>query len=340
MNPGDHSHDDEFDAFLRRRAPVFRRPDDGLEPPPELDRIVLRQAREAIEAPGAERVYRSPRWAAPMALAATVLLAFTVVLNIGLPDKVGAPQVSVHAVAQTTEIPGEQASANAEPLAGDAAATPTQTAEQPVTVTLIESEYAPAPAMTRDADRSTRQTAPPAPLPLPSAPPPTSAALAANAAPEAAAAHQASADAAEKRAVAADHADARATIEVRREDAPLDPDSLGPRGAGTASAAATPARSYEAPIPTPAIAGNLRREVGDSVQTASTAKSEAALPGNEDTAAEERATQPRFRRSAKSWAAEIERLREAGEHERADAELAEFRRRYPRYGSEPGAPDR
>ncbi len=41
--------DDEFEDFLKRRKPVFRSPDDLFEPPAELDRVVLRQAREATE---------------------------------------------------------------------------------------------------------------------------------------------------------------------------------------------------------------------------------------------------------------------------------------------------
>ena len=67
--------DDEFDDFLRRRKPVFRSPDDMFEPPAELDRVVLRQAREAIESERPLKVFRGPRWAAPVALAATMLLA-------------------------------------------------------------------------------------------------------------------------------------------------------------------------------------------------------------------------------------------------------------------------
>ena len=66
--------DDEFDDFLKRRKPVFRSPDDMFEPPAELDRVVLRQAREAIESERPVRVFRDPRWAAPVALAATLVL--------------------------------------------------------------------------------------------------------------------------------------------------------------------------------------------------------------------------------------------------------------------------
>ncbi len=78
--------DDEFDDFLARRKPVFRRStEDPFEPPEELDRIVLRQAREAIERERPERVYHGPRWGMPVALAATLLLVFTVVLHLGVP---------------------------------------------------------------------------------------------------------------------------------------------------------------------------------------------------------------------------------------------------------------
>jgi hypothetical protein len=66
--------DDEFEDFLRRRKPVFRAPDDPFEPPAEVDRIVLRQAREAIQAERPMRMFSGSRWAAPLALAATLVL--------------------------------------------------------------------------------------------------------------------------------------------------------------------------------------------------------------------------------------------------------------------------
>ena len=100
------SDDEEFEDFLRRRKPTFRRaPDDVLEPPPELDRIVLRQAREAIEAERPQRVYRGPGWGAPLALAATLLLAFTIILQVGMPKKARVPEVTVQTVAQRLDYP-------------------------------------------------------------------------------------------------------------------------------------------------------------------------------------------------------------------------------------------
>ena len=98
--------DDEFDDFLARRKPVFRRStEDPFEPPEELDRIVLRQAREAIERERPERVYHGPRWGMPVALAATLLLVFTVVLHLGVPSKAPVPEVTVQNIDQQIEYP-------------------------------------------------------------------------------------------------------------------------------------------------------------------------------------------------------------------------------------------
>jgi hypothetical protein len=49
------------------------------------------------------------------------------------------------------------------------------------------------------------------------------------------------------------------------------------------------------------------------------------------------APKPAWRRDSKSWLAEIERLRAAGDNARADAELAEYKREHRAYA---GAPDR
>ena len=106
--------DDEFDDFLQRRKPVFRSPDDMFEPPAELDRVVLRHAREAIESDRPVRVFRNPRWAAPVALAASLLLAFTMLFYAGLPQKQApVPEVTVQNIAERADVP--QAEAPMEP---------------------------------------------------------------------------------------------------------------------------------------------------------------------------------------------------------------------------------
>jgi hypothetical protein len=97
-------HDPEFEDFLNRRRPLFRaEEDDGLEPPAELDRIVLRQAREAIQPQPPVRLLRMPRWAAPLAIAATLVLGLSVVFKASLPVEHKIPRVTVENAAQRFE---------------------------------------------------------------------------------------------------------------------------------------------------------------------------------------------------------------------------------------------
>jgi hypothetical protein len=109
--------DDEFDDFLARRKPLFRRtPGDPLEPPQEVDRIVLRQAREAIEIDRPQPAFRGAHWGAPLAIAATLLVVFTVVLHFMGPSKKPIPEVTVQQVTQQMDYP---ASAPAAPPAAE-----------------------------------------------------------------------------------------------------------------------------------------------------------------------------------------------------------------------------
>jgi hypothetical protein len=234
--------DDEFEDFLKRRKPTFRAPDEMFEPPEELDRVILRQAREAIETPRPLRIFRSPRWAAPVALAATLLLAVTVVFQAGMPAKrEPVPEVTVqnvaqrvdHSRAETAMAPAPSPAPAANKVAREAA-----NESGPIVVDLA------APA---DADRF-------------SSPPPPSAAVMARS----------------------------ATEETARESTTA--------GASQDSSAAT-----------------------------------ASAP------AAKAAEIPAWRRDTKSWLAEIERLRSAGDIARADAELAEYKRQQRAYA---GAPDR
>jgi hypothetical protein len=82
----DFRHDDEFDAYLKRRVPIDRRLGlmDRLEPPPELDRIVIGNARQAIQSATPTPVFRAPRWALSMGLAATILISLSILLDVGM----------------------------------------------------------------------------------------------------------------------------------------------------------------------------------------------------------------------------------------------------------------
>jgi hypothetical protein len=110
--------DEEFDDFLSRRRPLFRRaPGDPLEPPDEVDRVVLRRAREAIELDRPQPAFRGANWGAPLAIAATLLVTFTVVLHFMGGAKRAVPEVTVQQVAQpvesapATRMPAPQADA-------------------------------------------------------------------------------------------------------------------------------------------------------------------------------------------------------------------------------------
>jgi hypothetical protein len=96
--------DDEFDDFLARRKPIFSRPAEPLEPPDEVDRVVLRQAREAIQGDRPQRVFKGPRWGAPLAIAATLVLAISAILHVGMPAKEApVPSVTVQTISQRLE---------------------------------------------------------------------------------------------------------------------------------------------------------------------------------------------------------------------------------------------
>jgi hypothetical protein len=82
----DSEHNDDFEAYLKRRVPIDRRLAlmSRLEPPAELDRIVIGQARLAIQGPAPIPVFRGPRWALPMGLAATILVSLSLLLDVGM----------------------------------------------------------------------------------------------------------------------------------------------------------------------------------------------------------------------------------------------------------------
>jgi len=236
--------DDEFEDFLKRRKPMFRSPDDMFEPPAELDRVVLRQAREAIESERPLRVFRGLRWATPVALAVTLVLAFTVMLQTSTPPKrTPVPEVTVQNIAERVEIseadapvasaPGVAANNQAREEAA-ASDTASDTVMVDLTSPMTAKRGAAAPANTAD-----RYAAPPPP--------------------------------------AAPMAASRASESVAM-DAP--------------SAVVTTPSATSTEVPT-------------------------------------------WRRDAKTWLAEIERLRKAGDAARADAEYAEFKRQQRAYAVGP-----
>jgi hypothetical protein len=127
----DPEQDEVFEAHLKRR-PVLPALDNEIEPPAALDAKVLSQARQAIQPTkaavdgnttplGAAKPpsQRPPRWAVPMALAATLLLCLSVVINISLNTNRPSPNLERMTAARADVKTSALANATAE---SDAAA--------------------------------------------------------------------------------------------------------------------------------------------------------------------------------------------------------------------------
>jgi hypothetical protein len=121
----DPEQDEAFEAYLKRRSvlPSGLSPDDRLEPPAALDAIVLKKAREAIKAPaapdqGTQQMYRAPRWAVPVALAATIMLCLSVVMNISLNTNRPTPAANLQRMT-AARVEGDISSGRRESVRGD-----------------------------------------------------------------------------------------------------------------------------------------------------------------------------------------------------------------------------
>jgi hypothetical protein len=248
--------DGEFDDFLSRRKPVFRRPDeDPLEPPAELDRIVLRRAREAIEAERPEPAYHGTRWGMPVALAATLLVVFTVFLQLGVQSNEPAAEVTVQSVSQRLDDPAAAPSPEA---AGKPASNPTV------------------------------------------------------------------ADLGQSRSGARDRlgtAGYAGESEASRYSPPPPPPPV--------VAARTPGDAAPSSATEPAA--------GDSASQSRSVVMSAPTPAEADGAVASAASTPAWRHDARTWLAEIDRLRAEGKSAEADAEMTEYKRQHRAYA---GTPDR
>jgi hypothetical protein len=289
----DADHDPEFEAFLRRRSLMHRRLSqiDHDEPSAELDRVILDRARDAIEAPSRDPIYRKSRWAMPLGLAATILIAFTIVLNIDHRRTAAPDQVAMDASARLAETP---AAAPAPQLMERAEQRPDegQRKDQREEAKRVAKVEAPPPAATADASSAGAGRADNRIVAAAAEPSAEQPALVARAFRESSAEAESDDDA------LPEATDSGAEIAARRDRTLASNRSLlGPisaaaaTGSASANAAAAPATS---PVPPPASA-----------------------PASDPHA------------SADAWLAEITRLRADGKNEEADREMAAFRRAYP-----------
>ncbi len=79
--------EEEFEQYLKHRTILPHRlaESERFEPPPDVHRVILARAREAIRASAPAPVYRSARWALPFGLAATLIITFAVILHLRQP---------------------------------------------------------------------------------------------------------------------------------------------------------------------------------------------------------------------------------------------------------------
>ncbi len=127
----DSEHDDEFEAYLKRQGPIHKgmtsleRP----EPPPELDRIVIGNARKAIRSRSPVRLYRAPKWALPVGLAATILISFATLLGLGVRTVRQQQETATHASLRESRAP--QAVAEPPPATALSDDSPSLSADSP-----------------------------------------------------------------------------------------------------------------------------------------------------------------------------------------------------------------
>jgi len=316
----DSEHDDEFEAYLKRRTPggmgPFHKgitPPDRLEPPPELDRIIIGNARKAIQGTTPVPVYRAPKWALPAALAATIVISFAVVLELGLrasrPAAPAPEPIDTEIVADAPLIPDAPAPAVAAPQ------TPT-TEANPHVAKLVSAEH---PARSRATPTARSAAAPKtnspakaaARLRLPAIPtdpwPPVAAS---NAVPATDAAQQQADEKARTRL---------ARVEVAESRSRADAESSGEAAPRISNAepnpsAAAPPRVAYAPArpPTTQMPDVVTLEEVVVVGPAPSHHARAHL----DPAA---------------WVSEIEKLHSAGRTAEAEREIKRFREAYPAY---------
>jgi hypothetical protein len=319
-------HDEGFEAYLKRRSVLPNALDDRLEPPAALDEIVLRRAREAIEAQGApaakQQMARAPRWAMPVALAATILLCLSVVLNISLNTNRPSANLQRMTAARANVNPGAEADARGDGRTNnDAERRESISGDVPSReVVLTEAKVAGSPAPRAPVVADSAQGAPP--------PAPTRRASAGG--PERAA-EQGTASAF---ASAAPPAAAPAPPAIASAAAPP---AAAPAPSAVASVAAPPVWAA-ARVPPGFASTNPSASVAPPAPLAK--RADASSPGSA-TATAGAANAPTPTDAAPHpadpnvWLKQIAALRAAGETDQADAEVRRFRVVFPGYATSP-----
>jgi hypothetical protein len=166
--------DKAFEEYLKRGSAVSQqyRSLHELEPPSHLDKEVLAQAERAVHSQTLQKSRRWKKWSVPVALAASTLIAVSIVLESGMQHEV----TSVAPVATPMKAEGDAsqtAAANAARETDEAAGQAKRSEESSERVVHVETTisarapamespaFAPDPVLAADAERAAR-----APLPV------------------------------------------------------------------------------------------------------------------------------------------------------------------------------
>ena len=313
--------DNEFETFLKRRTvlPNGMSDDDKLEPPKALDALVLKRAREAVREQ--RQLSRAPRWAKPVALAATILLCLSVVLNVSLntnrPTGDSRRQAAVTADKAPAEAPGAAAEGGLR--------------EEVVTGSGTASREAILPEAKIAEPRAAR--------------PPV---LAETRAPAPSGSPRVRGSAADKAAAFADRA---GTSAVAPSEPSVALDSVSVTAARRGSRDPGPAQRAPEAAPAPGSAADNADRLADRSRTPppapATPDSAAGLQEHEPARAKRQAGQAvgaaataaaPHPRDPKTWLRQIDALRAEGKTAQADAEMQRFRAIFPAYPAKPGLP--
>lgn len=295
---------DDFETYLKRRTvlPNAMSVDDKLEPPTALDEVVLRNAREAIQAQRKPQSQRAPRWATPLAIAATVLLCLSVVLNISL--NTNHPNDAVSRV--TAEAAGDRA--DQAPAVARA-----QSDEQRREKLAGNAESQPEQIASADARKGAASAPPAASAPASSAPISQAASTA--------------------KAPAPPRSSPPALSDNRLADAASEPSQLDARTAAAPPPSPDPSDNRPDTVAAPSSAPTTAALAEGRIESPAVTTTRALAKRQADANAP-----PSLPRDPKVWLKQIEVLRTEGKTAQADAEMRRFRAAFPTYPAKPESP--
>ncbi|HEX7116624.1 MAG TPA: hypothetical protein VF193_15970 [Steroidobacter sp.] len=314
--------DKALEEYLSRDSELSRRYRElgGNEVPPELDRRILEEARSAVQPPARRGSSGWSRWAAPVALAASLVLALAVVIESGL-------QVEPTELLAPTDSPADVSHAGSERQAAQAQEpAPLQSASEAAQTRASESPE----AGRETVDRPMSVEAPELAVRL--------------AAPDREGAARAQSEQRRSRSGAAApslaYSPPRVTVDENAGGtiATLPPPELVIETGKASAPRSSSIQTVAAPQFVP------EEEFGEVVVTGTARKPERTF-GGRDTAARSQlrpadASSAAAYATPEEWLEAIRRLRKAGKTEQADREWERFLEAYPSYSVAPDDPAR